>query len=309
MSADGAAQTVDPASLLAIARGAAVEAGALLLEQARPWARGDLNVQSKSSATDAVTVMDLAAERCIVERITAERPDDAFLAEEGTQAARTRPSEGVTWIVDPLDGTVNFLYGLPHWAVSIAAEVDGAVVAGVVHVPSVGETFTAVRGAGAWLHTREERLPLRLGSTGPSLGHALVATGFGYQRERRLRQAAVVAALLPQVRDIRRLGAAAIDLCHVAAGRVDGFYELGLQPWDLAAGALLVTEAGGRVEGLNGAPPGVPFDAAGDPAGPGMVIAAGAALFPALHHALKGSDSGTVDPRTGALLPPEPTVP
>lgn len=291
------------AALLALAQESALEAGAGLLAQARPWARSDLRVRSKSSTTDAVTAMDVASERGIINHILAARPGDTFVAEEGTHAAHSATDGGVTWVIDPLDGTVNYLYGLPHWAVSIAAVSEGQVVAGVVHVPTVAETFTAIRGGGAWLHTTTETVPLRLDPIGPALDHALVATGFGYKAARRQRQAVVAEHLLPRVRDIRRLGAAAIDLCHVALGRVDGFYELGLQPWDLAAGALVVTEAGGRVEGLHGAVAGEPFDVAEDPRGPGMTIAAGAGLFPALHEALVAAGAD------GSVLPPKPTVP
>ena len=155
------------------------------------------------------------------------------------------------WIVDPLDGTVNYLYGLRDWAVSIAAEVDGAVVAGVVEVPRHGETFTAVTGQGAWLHRGEARLALRC-SSGVPLDQALVGTGFGYDPGRRQVQGEVVAALLPHIRDIRRGGSAAVDLCSVAAGRLDAFYERGLNYWDFAAGGLIAREAGALVGGLAG---------------------------------------------------------
>jgi myo-inositol-1(or 4)-monophosphatase len=184
--------------------------------------------------------MDRAAERLIVDLLTAARPADGLLGEEG--AARSG-SSGVRWIIDPLDGTVNYLYGLPGWAVSVAAEVSGDVVAAAVAVPTWGATFTAVRGGGAW--RGEDRLT---GSACTDLSMALVATGFGYDADQRRRQAAAVAALLPRVRDIRRFGAAAADLCLVAAGQVDAYFERGLQPWDHAAGGLIAAEAGLAVE-------------------------------------------------------------
>ncbi len=157
------------------------------------------------------------------------------------------------WVVDPLDGTVNYLYGLPDWAVSIAAEVDGTILAGVVEVPRFGETFTAVAGQGAWLHRdgNPGGIALRCNS-GVALGQALVGTGFGYDAERRRVQGEVVAAVLPQVRDIRRGGSAAVDLCSVAAGRMDAFFERGLNYWDYAAGGLIAREAGALVGGLSG---------------------------------------------------------
>jgi len=180
----------------------------------------------------------------------------------------------VRWVIDPLDGTVNYLYGLPDWAVSIAAEAAGRIVAGVVHLPRRGETFTATLGGGAWL--AEGRLadgpgqgaPVRLqGRPGVPLAQALVATGFGYLSGRRKVQGEVVAALLPRVRDIRRGGSASVDLCSVAAGRVDAYYERGLNYWDYAAGALIAAEAGAVVAGLSGPPSG------------SMTIAAAPSLF------------------------------
>ena len=236
---------------------AASEAGRLLAS----W-RGDERpevVQTKSSPTDVVTEMDRRSEALITSRIRAHRPADAVLGEEGGQTSGDPAGDGseaagpsrVRWVVDPLDGTVNYLYGLRDWAVSIAAEVDGTVVAGVVEVPRAGETFTAVAGHGAWLHRGEARLALRC-SAGVPLGQALVGTGFGYDAGRRQIQGEVVAALLPHVRDIRRGGSAAVDLCSVAAGRLDAFYERGLNYWDFAAGGLIAREAGATVGGLAG---------------------------------------------------------
>ena len=252
---------LDPEELLRIAVEAASEAGRLLAS----W-RGDERpevVETKSSPTDVVTEMDRKSEALITSRIRARRPADAVLGEEGGQtsggAVGDESGDGeneagpdrVRWVVDPLDGTVNYLYGLHDWAVSIAAEVDGTVVAGVVEVPRRGETFTAVAGQGAWLHRGEATLALHC-SAGVPLGQALVGTGFGYDAGRRQVQGEVVAALLPHVRDIRRGGSAAVDLCSVAAGRLDGFYERGLNYWDFAAGGLIAREAGATVGGLAG---------------------------------------------------------
>ena len=268
----------DPEALLQIAMDAAGEAGRLLAS----W-RGDERpevVDTKSSPTDVVTEMDRRAEALITEWIRAIRPGDTVLGEEGGQTvggSRGSAAAGdrarVRWVVDPLDGTVNYLYGLPDWAVSIAAEVDGSVLAGVVEVPRFGETFTAVAGQGAWLH-RDGNFAaasaLRCNS-GVTLGQALVATGFGYDPGRRRVQGEVVAALLPHIRDIRRGGSAAVDLCSVAAGRMDAFYERGLNYWDYAAGGLIAREAGALVGGLSGRPEST-----------AMTVAAGPDLFPQL---------------------------
>jgi myo-inositol-1(or 4)-monophosphatase len=223
----------DPSRLCQLAVEAAQAAGALL-SQARHGARA--SVESKSSLTDMVTEMDRASEDLIARTILAARPEDGFLAEEGTTGGGT---SGVRWVVDPLDGTTNYLYGFPIWAVSIAAEVDGQAVAGAVHDPSHDETFTAVKGEGARCNGR----PLRV--EGPEeLSTALVGTGFSYDAATRGRQAAELAGIIPAVRDVRRGGAASLDLCWVALGRLDLYYERGLQPWDWAAGILVATEAG-----------------------------------------------------------------
>jgi len=265
----------DPEALLQIAMDAAGEAGRLLAS----W-RGDERpevVDTKSSPTDVVTEMDRRAEALITEWIRAIRPGDTVLGEEGGQTvggSRGSAAAGdrarVRWVVDPLDGTVNYLYGLPDWAVSIAAEVDGTILAGVVEVPRFGETFTAVAGQGAWLH-RDGNFAaasaLRCNS-GVALGQALVGTGFGYDSGRRQVQGEVVAALLPHVRDIRRGGSAAVDLCSVAAGRIDAFFERGLNYWDYAAGGLIAREAGALVGGLSGRPEST-----------AMTVAAGPDLF------------------------------
>ncbi|MFG2113548.1 inositol monophosphatase family protein [Streptomyces sp. NPDC048718] len=227
--------------LLDLALEAGRRAGALLRD-GRP---DDLTVaRTKTSAIDVVTEMDIAAEKLITGFLAEHRPEDGVLGEEG---ASTPGTSGIRWIVDPLDGTVNYLYGLPTWAVSIAAERDGETLVGVVEVPLRRETFHAVRGGGAWLG--ERRLVVR---PSPELGQALVATGFGYLQERRAHQADVAQRLIPLVRDIRRAGSAAIDLCDVAAGRLDAYYERGLNPWDYAAGDLIAREAGALTGGRPG---------------------------------------------------------
>jgi myo-inositol-1(or 4)-monophosphatase len=234
----------DVETLLRLAMDAAVDAGALLLDGAH---QVRATVEHKSSPTDMVTEMDRAAEAQIVAALRASRPDDGFLGEEGSSEAGTT---GVRWLVDPLDGTTNYLYGFPAYTVSIAAELDGAVAAAVVHDPNHQETFTALAGRGAWRNDTALQI-----SGPPSAATALVGTGFSYQPERRRVQADVLVRLLPQVRDIRRAGAASLDLCWLAAGRLDAFYERGLQPWDFAAGALIAAEAGAVVGDLAGGPP------------------------------------------------------
>jgi myo-inositol-1(or 4)-monophosphatase len=259
-------------ALLSLAGAAAAEAGRMLAAGRPPGRQGRPAVtDTKSSPTDVVTEMDRAAEALITGLLRARRPGDAFLGEEGGESGRGR----VRWIIDPLDGTVNYLYGLADWAVSIAAEVDGAPMAGVVAVPARDEVFTAVSGGGAWLRpAAAPPVPLRCNTEVP-LAEALVGTGFGYTAGRRAVQGGVVAAVLPRIRDIRRGGSAAVDLCSVAAGRLDAFYERGLNYWDYAAGGLIAAEAGARVGGL-----------AGRPAGPELAIAADPVLFGQLHDLL-----------------------
>jgi myo-inositol-1(or 4)-monophosphatase len=231
---------------------------------------------TKSSETDVVTEMDRRSEALLVDRILTARPDDGIVGEEG---ADHLGSSGVRWVIDPIDGTVNFLYDLPAWAVSVAAEIDGVVVVGVVVAPALEETFVAVHGRGARLHDATGVHDLAVNDPVP-LEAALVATGFAYTSERRTAQARVVREVVPRVRDVRRLGACSIDLCYVAAGRVDAYYERGPRAWDLAAGGLVAREAGARVEGLRGAP-----------AGDELIVAAGPALFPALHDLLAELDA------------------
>ena len=203
----------------------------------------------KSSRTDMVSDADRHAEAAIQEMLRSERPDDGLLAEEGAHiegASRRR------WVVDPLDGTTNFLYGIPAWAVSVALEDDEGGAVGVIHDPVRGEIFAAVRGRGAHLDGE----PIEVG--GPEqLESALIATGFGYDSDRRRAQAEQLVEVLPRVRDIRRAGAAALDLAWLGAGRLDGYYERGLNPWDWAAGRLIVAEAGGALRELDGEPPGL----------------------------------------------------
>ncbi|WP_189115457.1 inositol monophosphatase family protein [Pilimelia terevasa] len=235
---------------------------------ARRMQAGVGGVGTKSTPTDVVTAADRAVERQVVAALRAARPDDAVRGEEyGTAGAADAE---VAWVLDPIDGTVNYLYGLPHYAISLAAEVGGVPAVGVVHEPVSGRWWTAVRGGGAFADGR--RLA---GSRVTDLGQALVGTGFAYAAATRRRQAAVLATVLPAVRDIRRLGSAATDLCLAAEGALDAYYESGLAPWDLAAGGLVAAEAGLRVTGL-----------AGEPAGAAMVVAAPPALHGPLHDLL-----------------------
>jgi myo-inositol-1(or 4)-monophosphatase len=244
---------VEPTQLLALAHRLAEEAGQLLLDG---LAKAEL-LGTKSTHTDLVTTMDHASERHVVDGILAARPDDAIIGEEGTDTPGTT---GVRWIIDPLDGTTNYFYGVPAYAVSIAVELDGEVIAGVVADPSRRETFAAVRGGGATCNGR----PIRC-TDATTLAQALIGTGFSYETARRARQGAVVATLLPVARDVRRFGAAALDLSWVACGRLDGYYERGLAPWDLGAGALIAAEAGATVGDLSGGPPSTAFVLASTP--------------------------------------------
>ncbi len=275
------AAEVDPDALLALAVRLAREAGALALSMRE----GAETAATKSSPTDVVTAADRAVERLLLDGLRGARPDDCVLGEEGA----SRPgSTGLRWVVDPIDGTVNYLYGLPHFAVSIAVEQDGDSLVGVVLDPVKDELFTAVRGRGAFLAGR------RLACTQVAdLGQALVSTGFGYDARRRAAQAALLPVVLPRVRDLRRFGSSALDLCAPAAGRLDAYYEQGLSPWDLAAAGLVAREAGARVEGLRGAPAGYP-----------MVLGAGPGVFDALQHLLAEHDAAA-DP-VGDFPSPDP---
>jgi myo-inositol-1(or 4)-monophosphatase len=233
--------------LAAIGWEAAARAGDFLLNE-RP---ADLHVDYKSSRTDPVTQMDKTAESIIVQHIRASRPDDGFLGEEGSDDAGT---SGVRWIIDPLDGTVNYLYGHPLWGVSVAAEVEGVVNLGIVMTPAQDEAFCGIRGQGSWRIRRgqAERLP---GTAVTDLSLALVTTGFGYDAAHRRAQAEFLTTLAPNIRDLRRLGACVIDLTWLAMGRVDAYYEQGVNLWDFAAGAVIAREAGLVVTGLHGDEP------------------------------------------------------
>jgi myo-inositol-1(or 4)-monophosphatase len=231
--------------LLAVAVGAARAAAELVGERSR----GEVTVAAtKSSDVDVVTEADRAAERLIRARIAAARPDDAVLGEEGDDVAGTT---GVRWVVDPIDGTVNYLYGLPQFAVSIAVEVDGEVVAGVVLNIATGVEFTAYVDEDGTIRSRRDGEPLRVRATAP-MSQRLVGTGFGYDAGLRELQARALVRLIPQVRDIRRLGSCSLDLCHVAEGSLDGYVEEGVNLWDHAAGGLVAQGAGATVEVTTG---------------------------------------------------------
>lgn len=265
-----------------LAERVAREAGALIQqgEADRAGAR-PLVESTKSSPTDVVTAMDKAVEELLRGRLAHARPGDGLLGEEaGLQPGST----GLTWVLDPIDGTVNYLYRIPAYAVSVAlVEGDPTVVggwrslAGCVHQPATDQIWTAGLGQGARLGEQElHLLPV------PELSQALVATGFGYQVQRRVGQARVLSGLLPRIRDIRRIGSSALDLCGVATGTVDAYYERGVNVWDIAAASLVLSEAGGLVRGLRGAP-----------AGPQMVVGAGDPLATALVELLADLDADT----------------
>lgn len=233
------------AGLLRLAQDTALAAGQLA---ARRRTVGVQVAASKSSPEDVVTLADRETESLIRALLVDARPDDGFFGEE---SAATRGTSGLTWVVDPIDGTVNYLYGFPAWAVSIAV-VEGdpdpatwTTLAGAVYNPTGDELFTAAAGDGAWLGVRRLQVP-----TDVPLSLALLGTGFSYRAAERERQADVVRGLIGEVRDIRRIGSAALDLCSVAAGRLNLYYERGLSPWDHAAGALVAREAGARVGGF-----------------------------------------------------------
>ncbi len=242
--------TVDPAELERVACEVARDAGRLVVDH-RP---ADLAQSAKSTRTDVVTEMDQRSQELILGRLATLRPDDAAMGEE--EGARTGTS-GVTWVLDPIDGTTNYLYGIPQFSVSVAAVVgDPAVpgawrpIAGAVLNPSHDELFHAHVGGGAHLTTGSGSRALRASAT-TELALSLVGTGFGYDADRRRRQARLLVDLLPLVRDIRRHGSAALDLCSVACGRLDGYYETGLNAWDRAAGELVATEAGAVLGGID----------------------------------------------------------
>ncbi len=241
-------------TLLELAVDAARMAGALLSERVRRG--GEREVTSKSTPTDLVSEADLAAERAIRELLSERRPDDGFVGEEG---GREGGSSGLSWVVDPLDGTVNFLFGIPQWCVSVAVRDELGTIAGAIYDPGRNELFTATRegrprligpaGAFELAGRRADSQTARGEAGAPASGEqelatALVATGFAYDAGVRAAQAAVIGRLIPRVRDIRRLGSAALDLAWTAAGRYDAYFERTVKPWDIAAGALICERAG-----------------------------------------------------------------
>ncbi|RWR16153.1 inositol monophosphatase [Microbacterium enclense] len=251
-----------PTDLLDLAARIAREAGDLAARRRREG----LEIATKSVAADIVTAADKEVEAFIRAELERERPDDGFYGEE---SAAQESRSGITWVVDPIDGTVNYAYGIPAWAVSIAA-VEGSAdpatwtaIAGVVYNPVSGEMFRASRGGGAWLAGDRLSVTADVGAAG-----GLVATGFGYDPATHAPTLALLGRVMPVARDIRRIGAASLDLASVASGRVDAYYEKGTHPWDHAAGVLLVEEAGGMVGGAPGGRPGT-----------GMVIAAGPGFY------------------------------
>jgi myo-inositol-1(or 4)-monophosphatase len=274
----------DPARLRSVAETLAAEAAAFVRSRraevfgAAAGAPGSGAVRSKSTPTDPVTVVDTETERLLRARLAQLRPGEPILGEEGGGPADpTATSDGaLTWVLDPIDGTVNFVYGIPAYAVSVAVQANGVSVAGAVADVVAGLVYSAASGLGA--HVTDERGTHALRcSTVDNLSMALLGTGFGYSRQRRTTQAALLAQMLPVVRDVRRIGSAALDLCMVAAGRLDAFYEH-LQVWDSAAGALIATEAGARV--LLPAP-------IGAVGGAGLVVAAAPGIADELMATLK----------------------
>lgn len=237
-----------PEQLLVLARAVGREA-AEFVRASRPVGRVDV-ASTKSSPTDAVTEIDRACELLIRDRLLTARPDDGVVGEEGDDVLG---SSGVDWIVDPIDGTVNFIYGIPTYAVSIGARCGGQVIAGHVINIASGVEWGGLLGGGSWRYDGDRRIVL---SAPPvdRLDHALVATGFNYVPEVRAKQAAATAKLLPHIRDIRRIGSASLDLCALAEGQYDAYVEEGLHPWDLAAGGLVASEAGIVLSGLDGPP-------------------------------------------------------
>jgi myo-inositol-1(or 4)-monophosphatase len=242
--------------LLLLAKKIGADAAALL--QDRPQA---FEIESKSTAIDIATQMDKNSEKFIMESILAARPDDGIIGEEG---ASIESKSGITWVIDPLDGTVNYVYGLPGWNVSIAAKDSDGVFVGVVTAPTINSTWWATRGGGAFYNGSSIRCNEPI-----AFDRALLASGFQYDVNLRTSQVSVLKEIIPQIRDFRRNGAAAVDLCHVAMGAVDGYYEAGLKEWDWSAGSLIAQEAGARVERFG--------------EGQTMVtMAAGPSLFPVL---------------------------
>ena len=273
---------LDPTELRSVAERLATEA-ADFVRRRREEVFGDVAqreptgaaVRAKSTPTDPVTIVDTETERLLRDRLAELRPGEHVLGEEGggsSDDSAGRP----TWVVDPIDGTVNFVYGLPAYVVSVAVQVDGQSVAGAIANVVDGAPYSAARGSGARVHCGDTTTPLRCSQV-DDLSMSLVGTGFGYDPQLRQRQASVLATLLPQIRDIRRLGSAALDLCLVAAGRLDAYFEDNLNVWDWAAGALIAAEAGARVR--------VP-SLSGPAGGRGLVVAAAPGVDDAFTDAL-----------------------
>lgn len=225
--------------LLELAIKVAKNAGVLLMQRPQVF-----NLNEKSSIRDFATQMDHESERLIVDQLLSARPEDGLIGEEG---ASRESKSGITWVIDPIDGTVNYFYGLPGWNISIAAKDSEGVLVGVVFAPTINSLWSAKRGGGAFLNQVKIQV-----NEPVELEYALIATGFSYDHDQRIAQAVTMARLIPLVRDIRRNGAAAVDLCFVAMGALDGYFEASLKEWDLAAGGLMVTEAGGMVTGRDG---------------------------------------------------------
>lgn len=251
------------AQLLALAEQIAKKAGELLMS--RPT---NFELDQKSGVLDFATQMDHESEKLIVASILQARPDDSIIGEEGSD--RTG-SSGYTWVIDPIDGTVNYLYGIPGWCISIAVKDRDGYLVGVVHAPSFAMTWSAIRGGGATCNGK----PLRCNEP-VAMNLALIATGFAYDLERRKPQAEFIRELLPKIRDIRRMGACAVDICMVASGSVDAHFEAGVNEWDYAAAGLIASEAGAKFAHLKGIWDGEKY----------FVLAAGPTLFAALAEAL-----------------------
>jgi myo-inositol-1(or 4)-monophosphatase len=262
---------VDAGELARLAGDLAVAAGRMVRDGRA--SSGIAQNETKSTSTDHVTEFDHASEALIVDGIRRARPGDGIVGEEGTDRPGT---SGVDWLIDPIDGTTNFLYGLPGYAVSIAARTEAGTQAGAVYLPATDELFSATLGGGAFLGGRRISC-----STTSDVSLALVGSGFSYQPARRRNQARRIAELVPRVRDLRRLGAAAADLCYVAAGRLDAYFEEWLGPWDLAAGELIAREAGCLTGSIDGGP-----------VRPQSVLVANPALFGPLRRLLADIDSG-----------------
>jgi len=249
--------------LLELAEQIAKKAGELLMS--RPT---NFELDQKSGVLDFATQMDHESEKLIVSEILAARPDDSIIGEEG---ANRKGSSGYTWVIDPIDGTVNYLYGIPGWCISIAIKDEVSYLVGVVHVPSFAMTWSARRGGGATCNGK----PLRCNEP-VELNRALIATGFAYDIERRKPQAKFIAELLPQIRDVRRMGACAVDICMVASGSVDAHFEAGVNEWDYVAAGLIASEAGAKFSYLKGIWDGEKY----------FVLTAGPSLFASLAKAL-----------------------